>query len=439
MIALIWVALAATPTPLDVEQCVAVAIETSAKVEEAEAKVKEWKARLFEVESLYYPKVFGMAFIAPMYKNRIGDLSVNKSNSSVSKFKNWGPYVRLEATLAQPIFSFGRIEAGTKASEERVEVEKARVREARNLVALEVRKLYYLYLYARSMKPSLTNAAAVLVESRAKAEEMYEDATGDVTQVDLMKLAFGAAEIDKFRVKADAGEKLALAALKHTMGWPAEHTLVLKEKRLSKKLPQEDPDLAAMMHQASENRPEWDQVRHGKKATIAWADAEALARLPVVFLAGQFKAAWTPVREDAKNAYLFDPYNEVFGGVALGLQFNIDHWGASARTQIAEATHDQVVALGRFAATGIPMQVKKAHNDVVMGRELAELSADSAKATKKWLTFAAAAFMTGTGEAKDVLEGLASYLQAKNGQYEAIRDYQTALAELTYAVGKTTR
>ena len=37
------------------------------------------------------------------------------------------------------------------------------------------------------------------------------------------------------------------------------------------------------------------------------------------------------------------------------------------------------------------------------------------------MIFAGAAFATGTGEAKDVLEGLAAYLQAKRSHYETLQ------------------
>ena len=74
-------------------------------------------------------------------------------------WNEWGPYLHFQAVLAQPIYTFGRAAAGKRAARARVEVERARVTAARNLLALEVRKLYCLHLYAHSMRPALDSAA----------------------------------------------------------------------------------------------------------------------------------------------------------------------------------------------------------------------------------------------------------------------------------------
>ncbi len=115
--------------------------------------------------------------------------------------------------------------------------------------------------------------------------------------------------------------------------------------------------------------------------------------------------------------------------------FDVDPAKSSARSAQAEATGAQVEALRRFASTGIPLQVRKAYDEVQRGRELVKLSEEGAEATKKWMTFAAAAYLSGTGEARDVLEGVAAYLSAKKGYYESLQGYYVACAELDFAVG----
>ena len=83
------------------------------------------------------------------------------------------------------------------------------------------------------------------------------------------------------------------------------------------------------------------------------------------------------------------------------------------------------------------MEVRKAHDDAVQAKRIAAVAADGAVATRKWLIFAGAAFATGTGEAKDVLEGLAAYLQAKTQPLREPAELQIALAQLLYVTGQT--
>ncbi len=165
--------------------------------------------------------------------------------------------------------------------------------------------------------------------------------------------------------------------------------------------------------------------------------AEKLANAPVVFFGGTLTWDWTSMRDHTDNPYRYDPYNQLVGGVALGLQFNLDPALAAAKAQGARAIGEQVEALGKFASTGIPLQVKKAHDEVAQYRELVTLSDQGVAATKKWLAFAASAYFTGTGEAKDLLEGLVSYLQARRGYYESLQAYYIARAELAAAIGRT--
>jgi outer membrane protein TolC len=286
------------------------------------------------------------------------------------------------------------------------------------------------------MLPPLRNGLSSLSGALEQAQAQYDEGTGDVTQIDLNKLQYGVAELQKYLIIAEEGESLALAALKHTMGLPMESELAQADTRLTHPAEVSLPTLASFLVEASERRPEWAQIEHGKKASLALADAERLANAPVLFLGGEFEYNWTPMRDDVRNPYVYDPYNEVNGGVALGLQFDLNPWAAKAKTKQAEAMHDQVLALQQFAKTGIPLQVKKAYDETRYWLRIAQAADQGSRATQKWMVFAFAAFKTGTGEARDVIEGLVAHLQARRGYFEAVLNHRLAYAELEYAVGR---
>lgn len=436
-------------TPLDAEACVRIALSKNAQIAEVKASVETYRARLAQIESVFYPKITATGFIAPMFTVQ-GD-AVHGVTRRYKSIKDWGPYTRLDAFLAQPLYTFGRAKAGKDAARERMEVERARVRETENMIALEVRRLYYLRLYAMSMLPALRSALETVEKAQDRGQELYDLASGDVTQVDLMRLTFGINEIKRYVLLAHNGAMLATSALKHTMGLPDDIPLLFAEERLPH-LPKGEaqaeaaqegateatapiPSLVSMMQKAAEQRPEWAQLAHGKQATIAWEKAEKLANLPIIALAGMFQAAWAPTRTDVTNPYQYDPFNQVFGGAALGLQWDFDLAKANAKAQEARAKQQEVEALARFAATGIPLQVRKAYQEVGQFYTIVGLEDESVTATRKWLAFAAAAYGTGAGPAKDVLEGLVAYLTAKRNHYESLQHYYIAMAELDYAVG----
>ena len=425
----------APTTIVTVDQAVEKALVSSGQIGEAEAKVAEYEAKLAEVESLYYPRIWGLTFVAPMYTVR-GNALTPDVERRYSRLQDWGPYTHFKAQAALPLYTFGRLKAGETAAEERAAVEKARLRDVRNAVALEVKRFYHTRLFALSMLPPLRNGLSSLQSALEQAQTRYEEGTGEVTQVDINKLEFGVSELEKYLIIAEEGESLALSALKHTMGLPFESELAQADARLTHPPDITLPTLATFLVEASERRPEWAQIKHGKKATLALADAERLANAPVLFLGAELQYDWTPMRDDAKNPYLYDPYNGVSGGMALGLQFDLNPWAAKAKTRQAEAMHDQVLALQKFAQTGIPLQVKKAYDETRYWMRIAETAERGSRATQKWSVFAFAAFKTGTGEARDALEGLVAHLQARRGYFEAVLNHRLAYAELEYAVGR---
>lgn len=429
---------AALPSgPYTVDQCVEIAVRGSGKVAEAKGLVSEWKARLAEVEANIYPKLQGLALAAPMFTVEAAD-GVSVLNGVRRKWKSlsdWGPYFRLEMLLVQPIYTFGRLSAGEEAARARVAVEEARLEQARNVVALETRKFYYLHLYTKSVLPLLQNARKTLDEVLSQAKQMHAEASGKVSTADLMKLEVASIEIDKFLVQAEIGASISFAALKHTMGLLPSDSLVLADERL----PAEGdapPTLEKLVALAEDQRPEIAQITHGLRAAKSLEKAEKLANAPIVAIAGQFQASWTPTREDTDNPYLTDPYNDLFGGVALAIQFGLDPAATHAKARAARALGEQVEGLSHFARTGIPVEVQKAHDDERQARELLALSKKAEVAARKWMLFAGAAYASGVGDTKDFIEGFAAHMQMRKNRLDQLLAVHTARAELLCAVGQ---
>ena len=52
---------------MTVDDCVREALKESGLAKEAQGKVTEWRGKLLEVESVYWPKLMGLAYLAPVY------------------------------------------------------------------------------------------------------------------------------------------------------------------------------------------------------------------------------------------------------------------------------------------------------------------------------------------------------------------------------------
>jgi hypothetical protein len=417
--------------PLTIDDCVRIALEHSARVVAARADVDVYRAQADQIEALLSVKFQAITFLAPMYRAEGG---LGFSTPYRHDLSDWGPYGHADARLIKPLATFGRYTAGVTAARARVAVEEEHAREIADTVRAEVRRLCALRLYALSMKPNLENGKEILAGAIKKAEEMYATDSGEVTLPDLMRLRYGAGEIDRYLRMADDGAGLAALAIKQAMGLRLQEPVVFADDRL---VPPEDPIplLPALIAGAMADRPEIGQIAHGRQATAAWEIAERRANLPVLFAAAAGQADWTPMRPPGYSAAYYNLYNDWFAGVAVGLKFDIDL--AAARTHAAEA-HAKgrwVDANAALADTGIPLQVTKARLDLVQNRDLARIADGEVKSTRKWMTFSAAAYMSGTGEARDVLEGVAAYLLAKKAYYDHLLGAYQARADLELSMG----
>lgn len=419
--------------PLDLEACVAVALRSHPHIARDAARIEHFRARLAEVEAIYTPKINALGFLAPTFTVRGSALEPNVRRDFSPDA--WGPYAHLEAVLAMPIYTFGRVEHAEEAARSRMELEQARLRETRNVVAREVRRMHAEYLYAQSLLPVLRKGEQQLEQALEQGRARYDEGTGEISQVDLMKLEYGYAKIRRFTRVAEDGAALSLGALKHTMGLPESAPLTLTESRLSRP-EDEPPTLAALLQAAAESRPEWAQLAAGQQAALSLAAAERLANAPAVFLGGNLNADWAPTRDDSPNPYHNDPFNRITGGVAVGLQWSFDPFTAAAKGAAAEAQATEVEALKRFARTGIPLQVRQAHQEARRALDFIEISQGAVKSTKRWMLSGANAYRTGVGPARDMLEGLAAYLEARSSYYDALKHHRQALADLAFAVGQ---
>jgi Outer membrane efflux protein len=417
--------------PLNADDCVRIALEHSARVQTARADVEVYRAQADQVEALLSVKFQAVTYLAPMYKAEGG---LGFDTPYHHDLGDWGPYAHADARIIKPLATFGRYTAGVTAARERVAVEEEHAREIADTVRSEVRRLYALRLYALSMRPNLQNGKEIVAKAITKAEEMYAADTGEVTLPDLMRLKYGAGEIDRYLRMADDGIALATLAIKQAIGLSLAEPIEFADERL---VAPEDtvPSLETLIESARENRPEVAQIAHGKRATAAWETAERRANLPVLFLAAAGQADWTPMRPSGYSAAYYNLYNDWFGGVAVGLKFDIDLAAARTKASEARAKGRWVEANEALAETGIPLQVTKARQDLVQNRDLARIADEEVRSTRKWMAFSAAAYTSGTGEAKDVLEGVGAYLLAKKAYYDHLLGAFQAKADLELAIG----
>ena len=433
--ALLLLALAPIPAraqALSLQECISRALAHAPELGESQADIALSSAKLSEAKGYRYPQIDFLGLTGPVPRARGNQI---ESEDEINDTDSWTWFERGDATLVQPIYTFGKISHSMSAAKHGIEVEKARQEQKRNEIVLKVKEYYYGVLLARELKQLLSEVRDDLTRSRDKASKLLEQNSTNVEEADLFKLDAFTGEVRKYLAEATKGETLALSALKSRIGLPPDAPLELKDERLVRV---GDPlgELNGYVARAKESRPEFRQVSEGLKARHELVAAAQAARYPDIFLGGKLSVAHSEGRDKVRNPWVPDEFNHVWGGLALGIKWKLDFGITSAKVAQEQAQYDRLISTKYFAEENIPLQITKYYDEGVEAATSMEATKGGYESSKKWAVTALANFDFGIGPAKEIFDSLQQYAKMRAAYYQSIYNYNLAVANLSYATGE---
>ncbi|GIW40171.1 MAG: RND transporter [Candidatus Binatia bacterium] len=396
--------------------------------------VEAARARLREAEAGRYPtaSVTSITGVVPSVRGQVHEPPID----TVSKKGDLGPFTRVELEFVQPLFTWGKIRAGREAARHGLEREKARGVEKEREVLFEVKKQYYGVLLSSQVAGLLDEVQRNFEKAVSIAERRLLEGEGTVTQADVLKLRVGLAGIARELHKARAGAELSKDALARSIGFRSGAEFELAERNLVPVVA-ELKSLEEYAAEALSRSPEWKQLVEGieaKKAQVRMARSEFL---PSFFVAGGFRYGYAPFRERQLSPFAKDDFNFLdLPGATFGIRWPLDFFRADAEADRARAELESLEARKRGARSGIRLAVKRAYLETLQTRAGLSEAGRGRKAARGLLLGTVSGFELGVGEAKDVFEALVVYTQATSAYYEAVHDYNVAVARLSKVVGE---
>ena len=414
--------------PLDLEDAIKMAIRKNPEIKEQELLMGESEGQLEEAKAAQWPKLETLSYGAPMYEIT-GDALRSHDNTN-----EYGYFVKSEGKGYLPIYTWGKISNYKKAAQNKIIVDKNKTQETANEVVYKVKEYFYSYQLAWTLGKEAKSILDKLDKIIDKAEEVVKKETGEVTKVDVYKLrVFKAAGLQKYN-KAETGKELARSALAMQIGLNSAEDFDTKRHLLKEEGAHVQP-LETYVKVALERRPEMYQLKYGLAARNALVAAERANLFPMMALGMMYDVADSNVVKDQQSKFAYDPWNRVTGGVALAFKWDIDFLTTKAKMKQLKAKHDALLAKQEYAVRGIPMQVKKAYLSLREQEKNIEYANEGKKFAQKWSLHSGLGSAFGIGDIKDVLEGGYSMALMLNDYYQAIFNYNMALAELSKATG----
>jgi len=429
---LAWAQSPAAKTVYTLKDLIQRALATSPEIRQFQRGAEVALAKKDQADAGRYAQIELTAVVGPSPRAR-GTVAASPDRKDTPVITN--VFERVEMTLVQPLYTFGKITGYREAAAEGLKVEKARVEEKASDVILRIKELYYGRLLASDILGLIDEITEDLDKAIDKTERQLKAGAPGADEVDLYKLKAFRGEALKNRNEAHKGFDLATTALRTFAGLDPGMPLELDAKGLDATARQVEPEDQAI-GTALDLRPEMAQVRAGLKATEALVQVEESNLYPQFFAAVEGYYAQAGNRTTQQNPFVVDPLNDKFIAVVLGLKYNLDFGITRGKIRSAQAEHLKVQETKQFAEQGIPLQVRKAHRELAEAIETIRATDEGWRNARKWLVASKANYDLGIGEARDLGQAVETYTRLRAENFKAIYNYNLALANIEHATGR---
>jgi outer membrane protein TolC len=425
------------PLVLNLDDCIRMALKAAPELGEAQSDIALATTKLDEAKSYRYPQLEMTTLFGPAPTASRQDLDPIRTDKKFS-FNELTWFTSADATIIQPLYTFGKISENMKAATHGIEVDRSRKEQRANEIVQKVHEYYYGLLLAREMKELVLEVQEILISARGKAQKLLDQGSDTVDEMDLYKLDAFSGVAAKYLEEAKKGEALALAALRARMGLPVDAHIETGTERLVI-VDVEIPSLESYIENARQRRPEFRQIGEGLKARAALVEAAKANYYPDIFLGGLFSWAYADEREKVQNPYINDQFNHLNAGVALGARWKLDFGITGAKVAAERAQYNRLLSTRDFADANVPLQVKKYYLDLIEAKNSATATRSAYLNAKKWAVTAVANFDFGLGPAKEIFEALQAYSSMRADFFKSIYNYRIAAANLDYATNEPLR
>jgi outer membrane protein len=412
------------------------AITNSSKIAADRSDLAATLADVDQVSAAYYPQLETIIVTGPVSDATrpkiVGDAIVDTS-PDVDDFKI-GVFGRLDVTLTQPLYTFGKLSNRKNAAQYGFRAQKQNIFVSRNEIVLQVKQLYYALVLAREGMDAADESDDYFDDAAQRIKRLLKLGSLNVDQSDLYKIDAYRADTKRFRAQAENGEQVAYFALKRLIDYPPSQEFDISATDLPTAviLPSSQNEYIA---KAIAKRPELKGLDQGLLAQKSLVEAAKSDRYPSFFLMLKGSFAGAPGRDSFDQAYFSDEFNHAYAGFVAGMKWDFDFGIGKARIGKARAQYQKLHHLKRFAQKNIPIQVFAAYQDVRQWQTSVQASQDAAKAARKWLITAFSNFDMGIGTAKNIFDALDKYGHHRGNYIEALYNYNLSLAQLDYAIG----
>jgi outer membrane protein TolC len=427
------------PLRLTLEECIRIALEHNAKLQATGYGIDAAKAQLSEASANGWP-IFD-------YEYRTAPVPADAMHAVSSFFKGdmaW--WNKIKIGLGMPVYSFGKISLAKEMARSGVYNAEVIAFQEKNQLVSKVRQLYYGVLLAEEVGRLLKEAHARLKEEIDKRDKKAEDENANgvanggseenYSPIDNMKMKVFLFDLEKRLAEARQKEALALEGLRVQMGLSVGTVFTVYSKKLrpveADLKPVEDYTNVAMA-----NRPDIKQLDTGLQVKKNQYLLEKAKLLPDLGFGGFFEIGRTvrKIRGLTATGDFEDPFNFTRVGFGVQLSGKFDVHGGLSRIRKSQSEYYKLNLEQMIAKEGVKFEIKDAFLRAKVAQGNLQRARNAEKTARQILFLAQSNYDIGVGEQRELVDALQLVLLTRGRYFEAVFDYNIALAQLDEKIG----
>jgi len=409
--------------PLNLEQCIELALKYQPNLHASQASIEAQKARAEQALAAYYPQINFNASYNTATNNFLtvggGTAGFTRNNGGWTFFDIFA----MGPTLNQLIYDFGRTANTVKISRENTRASELDRDTVRLNVVLNVKQAYYSVLQALAL---IQVAEETLNQNQKRLEQakgFYE--AGTRPKIDVTNAEVNLANVQLALIRAKNGYHVARAALNNAMG--LREDLQFAIERIGEIRPQL-PAMDSILDSAYARRPEILQLKAKQRGQEGAIDLARSGYYPI--LSGNASHLWRTNQ----------PFNDLQWDWSLGATLTVPIFsGFSTPNQIVEAKAilKNLEAQEESLRQNIRLEAEQAYIGLKEAIESIAVTEKSVSQAKENYDLASGRYQVGVGQPLEITDAEVLLANSRASYINALYNYKVAEARIDKAMGIT--
>lgn len=398
---------------LALDKCIKVAIANNPRIRAAISNTEVFKNRVGKAKSDYFPRfninngysIDNQATFANLF-----DLDVNSFN-----IVNIG--------ISQLLFDFGKTGTKIDIQKTNLNAEKAALKATINNIVFDVKKSYFNLLLAFHKQDVLKESVEQYKQLLEQAKAFYE--VGSKPKIDVLtaEVNFSNAKLDLIR--AENNVEIAFANLNNTMGLPESPVYRLKDKL---RHVEETFQFKELIKKSYENRPDF-------KSAVLRVEASQkeikLAKKDYFPTLEGFSGFRITAFDTELDSNIDEGWN---AGINLDLPV-LNPYNIHKKIKEAKASYEKETSEAQALKNDLYFQVKQAYTSFIEAQSTIPAAKAALEQAKETYELAKGRYEVGVGNPIELKDAELTYRNSKFAYYEALYDYNTAVAGIENVTG----